>query len=235
MSGFISTILCLYLFISCSALASGAFGPIENRLIFDGNKSFISYKISNTDNKLPWLVQSWIEDYKENRTNDFITAPLVFRVEPSSKFSVRIIKNNSLREDQETIYWVVSNAIPGGNGKKLEQEDGKINAKLSLAYRYKVPMIYRPKSLENIKQKPESLIWSVDEKQGMQVYNPSRYAVQINYISINGKRKQGDGISYLLPPLTKSGISIKAPIGTKIKYGIVNDYGAVNEYEGIVK
>lgn len=224
-----------FLFVSCSLLAAGAFGPTENRLIFDGNKSFISYQISNSDKKLPWLVQAWVEDSKENRTDDFTAAPLVFRVEPSTQFSVRLIKKGSVREDQETIYWVVSNAIPGSDAVKTEQESGKISAKLSLAYRYKIPMIYRPKSLSNIKQEPESLNWTINKDGFIKVYNPSRYVVHISHIDINGQRKQGDGISYLIPPMTKIDIAIKSGVDTKIKYGVINDYGAINEYEGVVK
>lgn len=228
-------IFLVFLFISCSSLAAGAFGPTENRLIFDGSKSFISYQISNSDKKIPWLVQAWVEDAKENRTNDFTAAPLVFRVEPSSQFSARLIKKGSVREDQETIYWVVSNAIPGGEEVKTEQERGKISAKLSLAYRYKVPMIYRPKSLSNINKEPESLNWTTNKDGRVKVYNPSRYVVQINYVDINGQRKQGDGISYLIPPMTTVDMAIKASVNTKIKYGVINDYGAVNEYEGTVQ
>ncbi|EGH4591710.1 fimbria/pilus periplasmic chaperone, partial [Escherichia coli] len=70
------------LFCSCAGAAS--FGPRENTLIFDGRQSSVSYRMDNSDARLPWLVQAWVEDVNEKRTDAFTSVPLVFRVEPSS-------------------------------------------------------------------------------------------------------------------------------------------------------
>lgn len=76
----------------CSHAGAASFGPRENTLIFDGRQSSTSYRIDNSDTRLPWLVQAWVEDINEKRTDDFTSVPLVFRVEPSSTFTVRIVK-----------------------------------------------------------------------------------------------------------------------------------------------
>ncbi|HCQ8367313.1 TPA: molecular chaperone [Klebsiella oxytoca] len=228
-------ILSSLLFMSNPVFSSEAFGPRENKLVFSGNSSSISYSISNSGKNIPWLVQAWVEDYREVRTNDFATVPLVFRVEPASQFNVRIVKNGNIPEDRESVYWVVSNSIPGRNEKKVDEEKGKITAELSLAYKFKVPMIYRPSSLEKIKKDPQALLWTSEGKDIVKIYNPTRFAMQINHVTINGQRKQGDGISYIIPPLSGTNVSIDAGIGTKITYGVTNDFGAVKEYEGVVK
>ena len=222
------------MFVSNIAMSAGAFGPRENKLIFNQEDNSIIYRIDNTDKKMPWLVQAWVEEAQENRTNIFTTVPMVFRVEPSSQFSARVIKKGSISDDKESLFWVVSNAIPGGTETKSEKEDDKINAKINLAYRYKVPMFYRPASLKNIKQEPESLKWTVNSNGQVKVYNPSRFYVQLNYVSIDGERKQGDGVTYMLSPMSSANVKISAKKGKTIKYGVVNDFGAVNEYPGIV-
>lgn len=76
----------------CSCVEAASFGPRESMLIFDGRKNSSSYRLDNTDTHLPWLVQAWVEDVNEKRTDVFTSVPLVFRVEPSSTFTVRIVK-----------------------------------------------------------------------------------------------------------------------------------------------
>ena len=131
----------------CSYASAASFGPRESTLIFDGRQGSTSYRIDNSDARLPWLVQAWVEDINEERTDAFTSVPLVFRVEPSSTFTVRIVKKGTVPEDRETLYWAVSNSLPGGERSEQKTDGDKISAQLSLAYRFKVPMIYRPAAL----------------------------------------------------------------------------------------
>ncbi|TJS96591.1 molecular chaperone, partial [Escherichia coli] len=88
----------------CSYASAASFGPRESTLIFDGRQGSTSYRIDNSDARLPWLVQAWVEDINEERTDAFTSVPLVFRVEPSSTFTVRIVKKGTVPEDRETLY-----------------------------------------------------------------------------------------------------------------------------------
>lgn len=214
---------------------AATFGPRESMLIFDGRQSSISYRMDNSDPQLPWLVQAWVEDVSEKRTDVFTSVPLLFRVEPSSTFTVRIVKKSALPEDRETLFWAVSNSLPGGERSEKKVSGDKISAQLSLAYRFKVPMIYRPAALADKPQQPESLQWRVAEGGKMKVHNPSRYVVQLNYVNAGGKRYQGKGISWFISPEKSVTVDVSAGTGSRIKYGVVNDYGAVREYEGIVR
>ncbi|EJG3799237.1 molecular chaperone [Escherichia coli] len=224
----------LLFFISSSAIA-GAFGPRESKLIFESDKAYIQYRIDNTGKDMPWLVQAWVEDSKEKKTKEFTPTPLVFRVEPSSVFSVRVMKTGSPDEHKETLYWIVSNSLPGGDKTELKSHDDKITAKMNLAYRFKVPMLYRPISLKNIPQQPENLEWSVDGKGKVKVKNSSRYIVQLQSINIHNSLHQGKGVSYFINPMSDVALNVSAKSGTKIHYSVINDYGAVKEYEGVIK
>ena len=68
----------------CSYAGGASFGPRESMLIFDGRQSSTSYRMDNSDTRLPWLVQAWVEDIDENRTDAFTSVPLVFRPHPRS-------------------------------------------------------------------------------------------------------------------------------------------------------
>ncbi|HFZ1748451.1 TPA: molecular chaperone [Klebsiella oxytoca] len=216
------------------AYSAELFGPHESHLIYDGNRSSITFKVDNTG-KMPWLVQSWVEDINESKTQAFSVIPSLFRVEPSSQFSAKVIKKNTIPEDKESIFWVVTNSLPGGKKEEEKNSEGNINAKLSLAYRFKVPMIYRPSSLKGLKKQPELLEWTVmNEERKIKVHNPTKHVMQLQYVSIKGEKKQGNGISFMIAPMANAMLSIAGNSGEKIKYGIVNDYGAIKEYEGII-
>ncbi|EHW7391862.1 Cro/Cl family transcriptional regulator [Escherichia coli] len=220
--------------VSSTAIA-GSFGPRENRLIFEGDKTYVQYRIDNTDKDTPWLVQAWVEDSDEKKIKEFMPTPIVFRVEPTSVFSVRVMKTGIPDEQKESFYWVVSNSLPGGEKKEKQKQDNKITASINLAYRFKVPMIYRPASLKNIPQQPERLEWSINDKGSIKVKNPSRYVVQLHSLTINGSEYKGNGVSNFILPMKDVSLSVNAKLGSKIKYGVINDYGAVKEYEGIIK
>ncbi|WP_149455239.1 fimbrial biogenesis chaperone [Escherichia albertii] len=219
----------------CSCVGAASFGPRESTLIFDGRQNSTSYRIDNSDARLPWLVQAWVEDINEKRTDAFTSVPLVFRVEPSSTFTVRVVKKVEVPEDRETLYWAVSNSLPGGERSEQKSDGDKISAQLSLAYRFKVPMIYRPAALAGKPQQPEALQWRADKGGKMTVHNPTRYVVQLNYVNAGGKRYQGKGVSWFISPEKSVTVDVSAGAGSRIKYGVVNDYGAVREYEGVVR
>ncbi|EFA5066473.1 molecular chaperone [Escherichia coli] len=219
----------------CSYVSAASFGPRESILLFDGRQGSASYRMDNSGARLPWLVQAWVEDIDEKRTDAFTSVPLVFRVEPSSTFTVRIVKKGAVPEDRETLYWAVSNSLPGGERSEQKADGDKISAQLSLAYRFKVPMIYRPAALAGKPQQPESLQWHTATGGKMTVRNPTPYVVQLNYVSAGGKRYQGKGVSWFISPEKTVTVDVSAGAGSRIKYGVVNDYGAVREYEGVVR
>ena len=98
----------------CSYAGAASFGPRESTLIFDGRQSSTSYRMDNSDERLPWLVQAWVEDINEKRTDTFTSVPLVFRVEPSSTFTVRIVvcKNLTATKSVRSSVWHTGSRSP---------------------------------------------------------------------------------------------------------------------------
>ena len=227
----------LFLCSAFSGIASGAeaFGPRESKLIFDESRGEGSYKIENTGKKMPWLVQVWVEDESEKKTSVISAVPMVFRVEPSSVFTVRLVKSGNIPADKETLFWAVSNSLPGGLPAKQEKQEGKVSATLDLAYRFKVPLIYRPAALSKVSAEPEKLEWRANDKGGLTLHNPTRFVMQLHHVAAGTTTYKGKGVSFLLTPMTSAEVKAGIKRGTRIKYGVVNDYGAVKEYEGIVK
>lgn len=218
---------------SKTTLCATTFGPYEGRLIFNEDDKNISYRIDNTG-KLAWLAQAWIEGLDEKKSDKFSVIPYLFRVEPNSQYTARIIKKGQVRDDRESLFWVVTNAIPGRVKEQDEVKKGEVDAKLNLAFRYKVPMIYRPDTLKGKNLDPQEIKWGLDPNGMLMLYNKTKFVTHLQYISFGGKREEGTGITLLIPPFMNTVIKIKAKKGMKFKYGIVNDYGAVREYNGTV-
>ncbi|HEI3626670.1 TPA: molecular chaperone [Escherichia coli] len=217
--------------ISKAVLCSSTFGPYEGRLIYHEDDKNISYRIDNTGD-FAWLSQAWVEELDDKKSEKFTVVPYLFRVEPNSQYTARIIKKEKIREDRESLFWVVTNSIPGRVKDQDKLKRGDVDAKLNLAFRYKVPMIYRPNTLKHRKFNPEKVKWGSDPKGMLELYNNTEFVIHLQYISLGGKRKEGAGITLLIPPFTNAVIRVKARKGMTFKYGVVNDYGAVREYNG---
>lgn len=90
-------------------------------------------------------------------------------------------------------------------------------------------------ALDNFRQEPEKLEWTYNGKEGLKLYNPTRYVVQLHNVTANGREFKGKGVSFILLPMSGKNVSAAVNKGTRIKYGVINDYGAVKEYDGVVK
>lgn len=224
-------LLGLFIIYYTSASAASVFGPHESKIIFSEKEGNVSYTISNTDKEKVWLVQSWIEDQHEKKTSDFMSLPGITRVESNSQPSIRIIKKGSPLSDRESLYWIVSHSIPAQD----KQKNNTVNsARLTLALRFKVPMFYRPKTLTE-KPQPEKLAWSSDKNGNLNVYNPTKYHVQIHHLTINQKKYDGEGVSHIIMPMTSAKLNVKTKKTEKIKYAIINDYGAIKFYDSVIE
>lgn len=76
------------------------------RFVYPENDREISLSIENPEEQTTYLIQSWVE--KDNqRSNDFIITPPLFKLKPASLNKLRVIKVAPLNQtDQETLYWL---------------------------------------------------------------------------------------------------------------------------------
>ena len=97
--------LLLFMFLM-PAVASAGVEIGGTRLVYDGNSKQASISVNNPDNR-PFLIQSWVNKSENGDDNDetFITTPPLFRLEPHTQNSVRVVlSNNQLPQDKESVY-----------------------------------------------------------------------------------------------------------------------------------
>lgn len=196
----------------------GAFGIIEPRIIMQGNKS--GFSLDNSGYNKSWLVRTWVESFDQEKTNNIISTPSVFRVNNKSKFRVNLHKSNELPDDKESVFWVVAHSVPE---LSKEQPDNKLN----LAYRFKSLLIYRPEKLNGVKFNHNDVLWRKINGNEIEVYNNSPFAVSFVKVTVNGKIIPFGRNIAVVGPYDKQLLKANANVGDRINYGYKNDYGSV--------
>lgn len=186
------------------------------RVIYnEGNKN-VSINVKNPD-KMPYLIQSWIDDFEEKKQSKFTITPPLFRLNPDKENTLRIfLTEEGLPSDQESLFWLNIKTIPATE---------KTENSLQIAFKTQMKLIYRPKSLKdvNFEEEQKKLSWS-KERGKVIVYNPTSYFMNFQTIKFNGKLV--DDVSYVKPFSTKSfDINDNNEHGL-ISWELINDYGA---------
>lgn len=186
------------------------------RVIYnEGNKN-VSINVKNPD-KMPYLIQSWIDDFEGKKQSKFTITPPLFRLNPDKENTLRIfLTEEGLPSDQESLFWLNIKTIPATE---------KTENSLQIAFKTQMKLIYRPKSLKdvNFEEEQKKLSWS-KERGKVIVYNPTPYFMNFQTIKFNGKLV--DDVSYAKPFSTKSfDINDNNEHGL-ISWELINDYGA---------
>ncbi|HIH5817875.1 TPA: fimbrial biogenesis chaperone [Proteus mirabilis] len=186
------------------------------RVIYnEGNKN-VSINVKNPD-KMPYLIQSWIDDFEEKKQSKFTITPPLFRLNPDKENTLRIfLTEEGLPSDQESLFWLNIKTIPATE---------KTENSLQIAFKTQMKLIYRPKSLKdvNFEEEQKKLSW-LKERGKVIVYNPTPYFMNFQTIKFNGKLV--DDVSYARPFSTKSfDINDNNEHGL-ISWELINDYGA---------
>ncbi|HDT0721983.1 TPA: molecular chaperone [Proteus mirabilis] len=186
------------------------------RVIYnEGNKN-VSINVKNPD-KIPYLIQSWIDDFEEKKQSKFTITPPLFRLNPDKENTLRIfLTEEGLPSNQESLFWLNIKTIPATE---------KTENSLQIAFKTQMKLIYRPKSLKdvNFEEEQKKLTWS-KERGKVIVYNPTPYFMNFQTIKFNGQLV--DNVSYVKPFSTNSfDINDNNEHGL-ISWELINDYGA---------
>ncbi|HHG0471320.1 TPA: molecular chaperone [Proteus mirabilis] len=186
------------------------------RVIYnEGNKN-VSINVKTPD-KMPYLIQSWIDDFEEKKQSKFTITPPLFRLNPDKENTLRIfLTEEGLPSDQESLFWLNIKTIPATE---------KTENSLQIAFKTQMKLIYRPKTLKNVnfEEEQKKLTWS-KERGKVIVYNPTPYFMNFQTIKFNGQLV--DDVSYVKPFSTKSfDINDNNEHGL-ISWELINDYGA---------
>ncbi|WP_337236708.1 fimbria/pilus periplasmic chaperone [Proteus faecis] len=211
-------IILFFLFCFSSFSNAGGVALAATRIIYPMDAKQTSITINNTDKKLRFLIQSWIDDNDDKKTNEFIVTPPLFVSKPESENKLRIIyAGKILPADRESLFWLNMKAIP-----EIEREEIKDKNILQLAVLSRIKIFVRPQGLVFRTEDVPNSIEFISSGQKLTIKNPTPYYATLINIKI-GEEKLN---STMVPPKGSIEIKVNNPSYNQISYQTINDYGA---------
>ena len=215
----ILSVLITFWCVSVSSLAGVEIAG--TRVIYNASDSQATISVYNPDSR-PYLIQSWVARDVDSLDNDetFITTPPLFRLEPKSQNSVRIVlKRPPQINNKESVYWL--------NIKSIPATDKPQSNVLYIAVKNRMKLFYRPQGLQGNSNSAYQELNVIRRGSQLFLRNPTSYSVSFFDFRINGRKL--DAITMILPgqelPVAQS------PASATITWRSINDMGGLNEMQ----
>lgn len=225
---FLIRIITVVMVLLCYTLASQAqAGGVvlqRTRVIYNADRKEAALPLANHSDKMPYLLQSWVENIQGGERGPFVVTPPLFRLDAGDSSSLRIIKTDaSLPTDKESMFYINVRAIPAQDKSTVDKN------MLTLVFKTRIKLFYRPAQL---KGRAADAWKTLEFKRGdnsLNIYNPSEYYVIFAGISV-GKTELTQHIDYLAPGENKT-LPLSAGAGNTVKWAAMNDYGGSTKPE----
>lgn len=216
---FILSICSMGIFIPAS-YADGGISIQGTRIIYPQDASQHSVIVRNSSAEKAFLVQSWVEGEKGNKTSDFIITPPLYLSKPGSENILRLIFSGvGLPVDRESLYYFIAKAIPP-IVKKNES-----NAVFNIAAASRIKLFVRPKGIPVPSADTYASLTFQRQGTKLKITNPSPYYITLTSIKVEGVPIDGVMVAPKSTFTTElSGQSVKT-----ITFSVINDYGAVTK------
>jgi len=218
----LSLCTCLTFTASASVIMTGT------RIVFPSNVTEKIVQFKNPDPQ-PFIVQLQITNEKNQPDNNapFTLVPPVFRMEPNSGHSVRLITNGTevLPKDKESIFYLNFTQLPA---LKASQQN---NNQLVIAVTSRVKIFYRPAALTGLPTDASQSLKFGLQQGDVVVNNPTGFYITIRKAQLEmGKNSATLAESVMIPPKSTVKWHVSKKIttlnGASLKLILVNDYGA---------
>ncbi|GLQ95817.1 fimbrial biogenesis chaperone [Dyella mobilis] len=216
------------------------------RVIYPAQSREVTVGLTNDDKKTPRLVQTWIDNGNEKLSPDqvdvpFNVTPPVFRMEPGSSQSLRIVYTKEpLPADKESLFWLNVLEVPP---KPAEAADTNT---LQFAFRIRIKMFFRPDGLRGkVEDAPKQLIWTLGNQSGkstLTVQNPTPYYISFQNVGVgNDTNNLNESIEkgLMVAPGASLNIALKQEVaagaGTQVQFKTINDFGGFVPFTSSIK
>lgn len=211
-----TTGICLAASLCSSVVYAGGVGLGATRMVYSSSTTQSMLQVRNTHPDATFLIQSWMESEKGERTNDFVITPPLYVLKPASESVVKIMFNGkALPQDHETLYWMTVKAIP------QQMKNGSGNS-LQFASANRIKVFYRPEGLgEGAGDAWKHL--SGEYRAGkVTLTNPTPYYLTTINVKIDGMPVQ----PVMVPPKASVTLAETFSHASDMSYQTINDYGA---------
>jgi len=208
--------VCLAATLFTSAVYAGGVGLGATRMIYSADAKQSTLQVRNTHAQASFLIQSWMETARGERTQDFVITPPLYVLKPATESVIKIIFNGrSLPQDRESLYWITVKAIP-------QQTKNSAGNSLQFASANRIKVFYRPTSLPNNANEAWQKITGEYSAGKVVLSNPTPWFITTINLKVDGKAVK----PVMLPPESSTTLEEKFSRATSLTFQTINDYGA---------
>lgn len=211
--------LLILLTASYSTVADAGIALGATRVIYPANQKQVLLPVMNNDPEGIFLIQSWIENAKDTKDNQFVITPPLFSMKGKKENTLRIIdaSNKQLPTDRESLFWINVKAIPSMDKSRKDENT------LQLAIISRIKMFYRPSNLAIAPDKAADQLRFRRNASTVTLINPTPYYLTVTNMKAGSKDLQNT----MVPPMGEVSVPLPAGANGEITYQTINDYGAV--------
>ncbi|MCE9992276.1 fimbria/pilus periplasmic chaperone [Enterobacter asburiae] len=208
--------ICLAGALCSSAAYAGGVGLGATRMVYSSATTQSMMQVRNTHPDATFLIQSWMENEKGERTNDFVITPPLYVMKPASESAVKIMFNGkALPGDRETLYWMTVKAIP------QQVKNGAGNS-LQFASANRIKVFYRPDNLAEGAAEAWKSLTGAYRAGRVTLTNPTPYYLTTINVNIDGRPVQ----PVMVPPKSSVTLAESFRHAGSMSYQTINDFGA---------
>lgn len=209
-----------WIFLACSVCSSvayaGGVGLGTTRMVYSSDTTQSMLQVRNTHPEATFLIQSWMESEKGERTNDFVITPPLYVQKPATESAVKIMFNGkALPQDRETLYWMTVKAIP-------QQNKNSSGNSLQFASANRIKVFYRPAELGEGASKAWKNLSGTYHAGKVTLTNPTPYYLTAINVKIDNMAVK----PFMVPPKSSMTLADTFIQAASFSYQTINDYGA---------
>ncbi|AJJ18828.1 fimbrial biogenesis chaperone [Yersinia intermedia] len=236
-SAMIGALSTLMLLLAVPVMASVVM--LNTRIVYPADAPSHTVQLTNNDT-IPYVMQMWADinnpsSTPENADGPFVTVPALFRIEPKTGQSVRLMfTGKALPQDRESVFYLNSVQIPPKNTAS------NADNQMLVVLRNRVKVFYRPKGITGGPEEVAGKIRFSLKQQGAQwiltaTNDSGYYASFINATAMLGRIEVPFKVGMVAPKSQASWATEKsaqsAAGAQKIKFTLINDYGGHTDAE----
>ena len=196
------------------------------RVIYNEKAGAAALRLINTSST-PFLIQSWVDNYKgEGSTtvnitsNTFSVTPPLFRLDKGEN-SIRIQRiSGNMPTDRESVYQLKVKIIPSSN----KPADG--TNYVQFAFVNGVKLFWRPVGLKGDANEAYKEIKFKHQTGKLIATNPTPYHITVKILTVGGKEIKSPD-QRMIPPFGEQ--NWPSPVAGNVTYSVVNDFGALTK------
>lgn len=190
------------------------------RLVYSGNARQAAISVNNPDDR-PYLIQAWVDKDPTFDAGDrtFIATPPLFRLEPHSQNSVRVVyTGRSLPADRESMLWLSIKSVPSTSKNEANQ--------LFITVKSIIKLFYRPAGLSGEPATAYEKLTFTRRAGQIYVQNPTPYHISFYDLTVGGVQVKTPPT---LAPFSEQVVLVPSGTTDAVSWRAINDFGGITD------